>query len=86
MYCGKYVRISVQIQTGFGSLFPVKCRKCPTYLLNVDHLLKFIDLRKTPSLEFGMMIIFSYSPYALAEGLHLSGWYISAVYFFRGGE
>jgi len=37
------------------------------------HLLKFIDLRRTPSLEFGMMLIFSYSPYALAEGLHLSG-------------
>jgi len=42
-------------------------------VLNADHLLKFIDLRKTPSLEFGMMLIFSYSPYALAEGLHLSG-------------
>jgi len=37
------------------------------------NLLKLIDLRKTPSLEFGMMLIFSYTPYALAEGLHLSG-------------
>lgn len=42
-------------------------------------LLKFIDLRKTPSLEFGMMLIFSYTPYALAEGLHLSG--IMAILF-----
>jgi len=36
-------------------------------------LLKHIDLRKNPSLEFGMMLIFTYSPYALAEGMHLSG-------------
>ncbi|OWF54577.1 sodium/hydrogen exchanger 8-like [Mizuhopecten yessoensis] len=36
-------------------------------------LLKFVDLRKTPSLEFGMMLAFSYLPYALAEGIHLSG-------------
>uniref|UniRef100_A0A8C6M832 Sodium/hydrogen exchanger n=1 Tax=Nothobranchius furzeri TaxID=105023 RepID=A0A8C6M832_NOTFU len=31
------------------------------------------DLRKTPSLEFGMMIIFAYLPYGLAEGIKLSG-------------
>ncbi|XP_033754678.1 sodium/hydrogen exchanger 8-like [Pecten maximus] len=36
-------------------------------------LLKFIDLRKTPSLEFGIMLTFSYLPYVLAEGIHLSG-------------
>lgn len=42
-------------------------------------LLKFIDLRKTPSLEFGMMLIFSYAPYGLAEGIHLSG--IMAILF-----
>ncbi|XP_060565414.1 sodium/hydrogen exchanger 8-like isoform X2 [Ruditapes philippinarum] len=36
-------------------------------------LLKFVDLRKTPSLEIGMMLVFSYLPYGLAEGLHLSG-------------
>ncbi|KAH3769234.1 sodium/hydrogen exchanger 8-like isoform X2 [Dreissena polymorpha] len=36
-------------------------------------LLKFIDLRKTPSLEIGMMLVFSYLPYGLAEGVHLSG-------------
>ncbi|KAL6119069.1 slc9a8 [Pungitius sinensis] len=35
--------------------------------------LKHFDLRKTPSLEFGMMIIFAYLPYGLAEGLKLSG-------------
>lgn len=35
--------------------------------------LKHFDLRKTPSLEFGMMLIFAYLPYGLAEGLKLSG-------------
>ena len=44
-------------------------------LISVFNLqsLKFIDLRKTPSLEIGMMMVFCYAPYALAEGLHLSG-------------
>lgn len=37
------------------------------------NVLKHIDLRKTPSLEFGMMIIFAYLPYGLAEGISLSG-------------
>jgi len=36
-------------------------------------LLKFVDLRKTPSLEFGILLSFSYLPYVLAEGIHLSG-------------
>uniref|UniRef100_A0A9J7XQG7 Sodium/hydrogen exchanger 8 n=1 Tax=Cyprinus carpio carpio TaxID=630221 RepID=A0A9J7XQG7_CYPCA len=35
-------------------------------------VLKHFDLRKTPSLEFGMMIIFAYLPYGLAEGIKLS--------------
>ncbi|KAK1157805.1 sodium/hydrogen exchanger 8-like [Acipenser oxyrinchus oxyrinchus] len=35
--------------------------------------LKHFDLRKTPSLEFGLMIIFAYLPYGLAEGIKLSG-------------
>uniref|UniRef100_A0A2K6S319 Sodium/hydrogen exchanger 8 n=1 Tax=Saimiri boliviensis boliviensis TaxID=39432 RepID=A0A2K6S319_SAIBB len=35
-------------------------------------LISHIDLRKTPSLEFGMMIIFAYLPYGLAEGISLS--------------
>lgn len=35
--------------------------------------LKIIDLRKTPSLEIALMLIFSYLPYGLAEGLGLSG-------------
>ncbi|NXY66120.1 SL9A8 protein, partial [Callaeas wilsoni] len=34
---------------------------------------------KTPSLEFGMMIIFAYLPYGLAEGISLSG--IMAILF-----
>ncbi|XP_028849715.1 sodium/hydrogen exchanger 8 [Denticeps clupeoides] len=41
--------------------------------------LKHVDLRKTPSLEFGMMIIFAYLPYGLAEGIKLSG--IMAILF-----
>lgn len=43
-------------------------------------LLKHVDLRKNPSLEFGMMLVFTYAPYALAEGIHLSGIYL---FFFR---
>ncbi|KAI7789794.1 sodium hydrogen exchanger 8 [Triplophysa rosa] len=42
-------------------------------------VLKYFDLRKTPSLEFGMMIIFAYLPYGLAEGIKLSG--IMAILF-----
>uniref|UniRef100_A0A8C8SHP6 Sodium/hydrogen exchanger n=1 Tax=Pelusios castaneus TaxID=367368 RepID=A0A8C8SHP6_9SAUR len=42
-------------------------------------VLKHIDLRKTPSLEFGMMIIFAYLPYGLVEGISLSG--IMAILF-----
>ncbi|CAD7085693.1 unnamed protein product [Hermetia illucens] len=42
-------------------------------------LLKFVDLRKHPSLEFAMMLIFTYAPYVLAEGIHLSG--IMAILF-----
>lgn len=36
-------------------------------------LLKHVDLRKNPSLEFGMMLVFTYAPYVLAEGIQLSG-------------
>lgn len=36
-------------------------------------LLKHIDLRKNPSLEFGLMLVFTYAPYVLAEGIQLSG-------------
>lgn len=36
-------------------------------------LLKHVDLRKNPSLEFGIMLVFTYAPYVLAEGIHLSG-------------
>ncbi|XP_077504280.1 LOW QUALITY PROTEIN: sodium/hydrogen exchanger 8-like [Amblyomma americanum] len=42
-------------------------------------LLKYVDLRKNPSLEFGMMLVFVYAPYGLAEGIHLSG--IMAILF-----
>lgn len=42
-------------------------------------LLKHVDLRKNPSLEFALMLVFTYAPYALAEGVHLSG--IMAILF-----
>lgn len=42
-------------------------------------LLKIVDLRHTPSLEIGLMLVFSYLPYGLAEGLGLSG--IMAILF-----
>ncbi|XP_037052331.1 sodium/hydrogen exchanger 8 [Bradysia coprophila] len=42
-------------------------------------LLKHIDLRKHPSLEFGIMLVFTYAPYVLAEGIRLSG--IMAILF-----
>lgn len=42
-------------------------------------LLKYIDLRKHPSLEFAIMLMFTYAPYVLAEGIHLSG--IMAILF-----
>lgn len=43
-------------------------------------LLKHVDLRKNPSLEFGMMLVFTYAPYVLAEGIHLSGKYIFIIF------
>ncbi len=42
-------------------------------------ILKHIDLYHNPSLEFGLMLCFVYLPYALAEGIHLSG--IMAILF-----
>lgn len=36
-------------------------------------LLKHVDLRKNPSLEFGIMLVFTYAPYVLSEGIQLSG-------------
>ncbi|XP_046749310.1 sodium/hydrogen exchanger 8 [Diprion similis] len=42
-------------------------------------LLKHVDLRRNPSLEFGIMLVFTYAPYVLAEGIHLSG--IMAILF-----
>lgn len=42
-------------------------------------LFKYVDLRKTPSLETAFMFIFMYSPYAFAEAIKLSG--IMAILF-----
>uniref|UniRef100_A0A0K0F8D8 Sodium/hydrogen exchanger n=1 Tax=Strongyloides venezuelensis TaxID=75913 RepID=A0A0K0F8D8_STRVS len=36
-------------------------------------LFKHVDFRRTPSLEFALLLIFSYLPYGLAEALSLSG-------------
>jgi len=36
-------------------------------------VLKHIDMYTNPSLEFALMLCFIYTPYALAEGVHLSG-------------
>lgn len=36
-------------------------------------VLKHVDLYYNPSLEFALMLCFVYIPYALAEGIHLSG-------------
>ncbi|CAI4229956.1 unnamed protein product [Auanema sp. JU1783] len=42
-------------------------------------LFKHVDLRKTPSLEFALLLVFSYIPYGFAESLSLSG--IMAILF-----
>ena len=42
-------------------------------------MLKHVDLRRTPSLEFALLLVFAYLPYGLAEGLRLSG--IMAILF-----
>lgn len=42
-------------------------------------LLKHVDLRKNPSLEFGIMLVFTYAPYVLAEGIQLSGKFITIM-------
>jgi len=43
------------------------------FALTAALILKYVDLRQHPSLELGMMLVFSYAPYGLAEGLKLSG-------------
>ncbi|KHJ99576.1 sodium/hydrogen exchanger 3, partial [Oesophagostomum dentatum] len=42
-------------------------------------LFKHVDLRKTPSLEFALLLVFAYIPYGFAEALSLSG--IMAILF-----
>lgn len=49
------------------------------FSLTSVNLLKYVELRRNPSLEFSMMMVFTYLPYALAEGIHLSG--IMAILF-----
>ena len=45
-------------------------------------LLKHVDLRKNPSLEFGIMLVFTYAPYVLAEGIQLSGMYTRRNFYY----
>ncbi|WKX92471.1 hypothetical protein Q1695_010473 [Nippostrongylus brasiliensis] len=42
-------------------------------------MFKHVDLRKTPSLEFALLLVFAYIPYGFAEALSLSG--IMAILF-----
>ncbi|XP_060080280.1 sodium/hydrogen exchanger 8-like [Ylistrum balloti] len=73
----------VVVTSGINAFFSAVGRFCVMFLASSAiglafgivsaMLLKFIDLRKTPSLEFGLMLSFSYLPYVLAEGIHLSG-------------
>lgn len=70
------------ILNGFGLFFMVFFGSAVigvVFALIAALLFKYVDLRKHPSLEFGMMLIFIYAPYGLAEGLHLSG--IMAILF-----
>ena len=46
-----------------------------SFFLTVFQLLKHINLRRNPSLELAFILICSYAPYGLAEGLELSGKY-----------
>ncbi|EPB69023.1 hypothetical protein ANCCEY_11897 [Ancylostoma ceylanicum] len=39
-------------------------------------LFKHVDLRKTPSLEFALLLVFAYIPYGFAEAMSLSGIHI----------
>ena len=56
-----------------GVLYTVMALVPVSIFMTIGQLLKFVDLHKTPSLEFGLVLIFSYLPYALAEGIYLSG-------------
>ena len=63
----------------FGVVFFGSAGIGAAFALIAALVFKYIDLRKHPSLEFGMMLVFIYAPYGLAEGLHLSG--IMAILF-----
>lgn len=67
---------------GFGRFFVVFFGSAfigMAFALIAALIFKYVDLRKHPSLEFGMIVIFIYAPYGLAEGMHLSG--IMAILF-----
>ncbi|XP_054164933.1 sodium/hydrogen exchanger 8-like [Oppia nitens] len=63
----------------FGIVFFGSAGIGAAFALIAALVFKYIDLRKHPSLEFGMMLVMIYAPYGLAEGLHLSG--IMAILF-----
>ncbi|KAF8782822.1 Sodium/hydrogen exchanger 8 like protein [Argiope bruennichi] len=61
---------------GFGRFFLMFFASAAigvVFALTAALLFKYVDLRKNPSLEFAMILVFTYAPYGLAEGLHLSG-------------
>src|SRR6218665_2963000 len=73
---------SSAIFNGFGRFFVVFFGSAfigMAFALIAALIFKYVDLRKHPSLEFGMIVIFIYAPYGLAEGMHLSG--IMAILF-----
>jgi len=76
------VSLSTQIYQGilrFCGVFAGSAAIGIVIALMSSLVLKHVDLYTNPSLEFALMLCFVYSPYALAEGVHLSG--IMAILF-----
>lgn len=76
------VSMAYQVSSGIGRFFVMFFGSAgigTLVALLSSLVLKYIDLYTNPSLEFGLMLCFVYVPYALAEGLHLSG--IMAILF-----
>jgi len=76
------VSLAFQVSSGIFSFFGMFFGSAAVGILVAmlsSLVLKYIDLYTNPSLEFALMMCFVYVPYALAEGLHLSG--IMAILF-----
>ncbi|GFU11230.1 hypothetical protein NPIL_631481 [Nephila pilipes] len=62
------------IQAASPSMASISAGEAVMHVFSLTYyLFKYVDLRKNPSLEFAMILVFTYAPYGLAEGLHLSG-------------